>query len=275
MKKLRFSNKTVLILSCIAAALVILLIVMILLIPKNPELPDTTEPSTSETTEATEPPTSETTEEPTTEPVPTEPQMLKNLAELYQQNPDLAGWIKIEGTKLDYPVMYTPDDPEKYLHLNFEERYDFGGLPFLEDACLLDPESDNMIIYGHNMNNGTMFRTLMLYTDQKYWEEHPQVTYSTLYEERTYDILAVFYDRVYYKYEDVFKFYKFIEAEDEEHFNEAIAYYKEHALYDTGITAEYGDRLITLVTCSYHHQNGRFVLVARQVVEEPAEENTP
>ena len=214
--------------------------------------------------------TEETEAEEVTEPsIPeeTEPIMLTELAEYYAQNPEIIGWICIPDTKLNYPVMYTPNDPEKYLHLSFEETYDLGGVPFLDSDCSLDPESDNLIIYGHNMNNGSQFRTLMSYTDQSFWEKHPTIQLSTLYETRTYEILACFRDRVYYKYEDVFKFYQFIDAEDEAHFNEAIAYYKENALYDTGVSAEYGDQLITLVTCAYHTENGRLVVVARRVTE--------
>ena len=88
-----------------------------------------------------------------------------------------------------------------------------------------------------------------------------------MYEEKTYEIIAAFYDRVYYKYEDCFKFYQFIDAEDEAHFQEAIDYFKKTALYDTGVTAEYGDKLITLVTCAYHVDNGRFVVVAKDVTD--------
>lgn len=212
--------------------------------------------------------TEETEAEEVTEPsIPeeTEPIMLPELAEYYAQNPEIIGWICIPDTKLNYPVMYTPSDPEKYLHLSFEETYDLGGVPFLDSDCSLDPESDNLIIYGHNMNNGSQFRTLMSYTDQSFWEKHPVIQYSTLYETRTYEILACFRDRVYYKYEDVFKFYQFINAENEADFNEAITYYTENALYDTGVSAEYGDSLITLVTCAYHTENGRFVVVAKLV----------
>lgn len=211
------------------------------------DTPDTTPPATEEVTQGE-----------------TEPQIIAHMAEKQAHNPDFAAWIKIDGTIVDYPVMYTPDDREKYLHRDFDERYSFSGLPFFDSNCKLEPESDNLIIYGHNMGNGTMFRTLMSYTDQEFWKEHSQVQFTTLYEERTYDIVAVFYDRVYYKYEDVFKFYQFIDAETEEDFNEAVTYYKEHSLYDTGITPEYGDRLLTLVTCAYHEPNGRFVVIARQ-----------
>lgn len=272
MKNKFVSKKTVLILAGIAIAL-LLVVLYLLLAPlfRGPQIPDSPLTTPTETTGATQP----STTDPTTEPVVTDPQMLPHMAEIYAKNQDVVGWVKIDGTKLDYPVMFTPEDPEKYIHLNFEEQYTYGGLPFLQGECSMDPESDNLIIYGHNMNDGSMFATLMYYTEQDYFKKHPQVLFSTLYEDRTYEIVAAFYDRVYYNYEDVFKFYQFIDAEDEEDFNEAMAYYKEHSIYDTGVTAEYGDRLLTLVTCAYHHQYGRFVVVARQSMDQPDEVTTP
>ena len=262
MKKLANLKIITAILAALVAALLIWLIVV--LTGRKPPVtgPESTATPDQPTVEITQPTTEPT--EPPTEPEPTQPEVLEKLAELYAENPDTAGWLSIDGTVLDYPVMYTPEEPEKYLRRDFYGKDFRGGVPFLEDACSIDPESDNLIIYGHNMKNGTMFRTLMSYTEEAFWKEHPQVEYATLNEARTYDILAVFYDRVYYQYEDVFKFYKFIDAKDAEDYDRAIAYYKEHALYDTGITAEYGDRLLTLVTCSYHETNGRFVLVARE-----------
>ena len=193
--------------------------------------------------------------------------ILPQLAEYYEKNQELAGWITIEGTELDYPFMYTPDDPQKYLHLDLDGNYSNNGTIFVDANCSLDPESDNLILHGHNMRDGSMFRTLLSYKDESFWEEHPVIRFSTLYEEREYEVLAVFYDRVYYADEDCFKFYQFIDAENEAEYNEAIAYYQENALYDTGVTAQYGDRLITLSTCSYHETNGRFVVVARECAE--------
>lgn len=266
-------NKKVVILGCVAAVILILLIVMLVMLGMSEEEPEETLPT--ETTQATTTvETEETTEETQTETVETDPGMLEDMAALYQQNPDIAAWITIEGTKLDYPVMYTPDDEEKYIYKDFEEKYHFAGLPFIDKDCSIDPESDNIVIYGHNMNDGSAFNTLMSYVGQKFWEEHPTISYKTLYEERTYEIVAAFYDRIYYKSEDCFKFYEFIDAETEEEYNEAIEYYKKTARYDTGVTAEYGDHLITLVTCSYHVDYGRFVVVAREVVEEPEVETT-
>ena len=181
---------------------------------------------------------------------------------MYEQNPDLFGWVCIEDTVLDYPVMHTPDDPEKYLRLSFEGETSTAGTPFMDAKCGID--SDNYIIYGHNMKNGTMFREILQYANKSYWQEHPMIRFDTLYEQGEYEVLAAFYDRVYYADENCFKFYRFIKAADKADYDNAIQNYKEKSLYDTGVTAEYGDKLITLVTCSYHEEHGRFVVVARQ-----------
>lgn len=216
--------------------------------------------TTVPTVEETLPETTAATTMPTEETQP--PEVLPQYAELAAQNPEMVGWLRIDDTKLDYPVMHTPEDPEKYLHTNFEEEYSYPGVPFLDANCTMD--SDNLLIYGHNMPNGTMFRSLLKYQEKNYWQAHPTIRFDTLYEEQEYEVLAAFYDRVYYKTEDVFKFYQFIDAEDEQDFDNAISQFQSKALYDTGVTATYGDRLITLVTCAYHTDNGRFVVVARR-----------
>lgn len=262
-KKSSHFSKSTIVLGYIALILLLLVIVLIFVRPDNDQVIETVPtdaPETTETTEATQA---------STVPPETEPVMLENMAALYALNPDTIGWIRIDDTELDYPVMYTPDDEEKYLRADFEGNWNSSGLPFIEADCSMDPESDNLIIYGHNMRNGTAFRTLISYDDEEFWEEHPTFFFSTLYEERTYEIVSVFYDRVYKKTDTCFKFYKFIDPETEEEFNEAINYYQRNALYDTGVTAEYGDHLITLVTCSYHTTNGRFVVIGREVTEDP------
>lgn len=206
--------------------------------------------------------TAETTVPETTAPAETQPTVLPQYAEAYAQNQEMVGWVRLDGTKLDYPVMHTPHDPEKYLHVDFEQKNSYPGTPFLDAKCTMD--SQNLLIYGHNMPNGTMFRSLFKYEQSNYCKEHPVIVFDTLYEQQEFEVLAAFYDRVYYKTEDVFKFYQFLDPETEEEFNAGIAQFKEKALYDTGVTAEYGDQLITLVTCAYHTDNGRFVVVARK-----------
>ena len=208
-------------------------------------------------TQATIPPTTAATVP------PTEPrEVLPRLQEQYEKNPDLAGWLTIPGTRIDYPVMYSPDEPERYLHANFEVSYSFAGLPFIDAAC--DPESGNRIIYAHNMLDGSMFRTLLKYQQKDFWQRNPVISFSTLYEEQEYEVVAAFYDKVYKKSDTNFKFYQFYDTSDQSSFDEAMAYYREHALYDTGVTAQCGDLFLTLVTCAYQTENGRFVVVARK-----------
>ena len=200
-----------------------------------------------------------------TNPEATEPvvkTILPKYADLVVQNPELFGWVRIEDTVLDYPVMRSTMDNEKYLYANFEGKYSFAGTPFADNKCSYD--SDNLVIYGHNIKDGSMFRSLFKYEKEAYWKKHPTIMYSDLYEDYEYEVMAVFYDRIYKKTEDVFKFYQFIDAENEAEFDYAVSQLKSKSLYDTGVDAEYGDQLITLVTCAYHVQNGRFVVVARR-----------
>lgn len=225
-------------------------------------IPETVQPAIMETAASVQ---TEPQETETTIPLPTQPEVktvLPQYAEKYEENNELFGWLKIENTKIDFPVMHTPEDPEKYLHKTFEGFYRYGGTPFIDAKCSAD--SDNMLIYGHNMKDGSMFHDIIQYEAQSYWEAHPVIIFNTLYEEHKYEILAAFYDRVYYQTETCFKFYKFIDAKDEADYGYAVSQFKEKALYDTGVEAVYGDKLITLVTCSYHVDNGRFVVVAVQ-----------
>lgn len=196
-------------------------------------------------------------------PAPTQPrEILPQFQDLAIQNPDLAGWLTVGGTRIDYPVMYSPDEPERYLYANFEKQYSFAGLPFIDAAGQVD--SGNRVIYAHNMLDGSMFRGLFRYEQKNYWEKHPTFTFSTLYEEKEYEIMSVFYDKVYKKTDTNFKFYQFFDTSDAEHFARAMEHFQEKQLYDTGVTAQPGDKLITLVTCAYQTDNGRFVVVARE-----------
>ena len=270
-------SPVVILLAVLLTVLCVNLAVVVALVRATPEEPGeplmeavTTAPAAPVATEPreTEPVTTtmaaEETQAPESTEAPKEREYLPALQEKREENEDTVGWITIEGTKIDYPVMYTPQDPEKYLHLGFDQKYSFAGLPFIDANCSLDPESDNLIIYAHNMLDGSMFRSLMKYEQKSYWQQHPRVKLGLWDEEREYEVLAAFRDRVYYKTENCFKFYKFIDAESEDSYREAIDYYKTHACYDTGVTAQPGDRLITLVTCAYHTDNGRFVVVARE-----------
>ena len=194
--------------------------------------------------------------------------MLDKMVEWYMQNSALVGWLRIDDTMIDYPVVFTPKDPDKYLRKDFHGKFSMDGTLFVGGNCSVLPESDNIIIYGHNMRKGTMFRDLLKYKDQTYWQEHPIIEYSTLYEERQYEIIGAFYDKVYRTDQQVFKFYRFVDYETEEEFQNAMDYYLGKAEYDTGVEPQFGDRLLTLVTCSNHERNGRFVVVARQIPQQ-------
>lgn len=219
---------------------------------------------TQPVTEMTTGPTETTAPAETTAPVETtqatEPGPLEQYAQLYSQNPEMFGWLRVEGTVIDYPVMHTPEDPEKYLHRNFQGEDSYAGTPFIDYRCTED--SDNLVIYGHNMSDGSMFHTLPDYQQKNHWQAHPVIRFDSIYEEWEYEVVAAFYDRVYYTHETNFKFYNFIDAADEAEYNSAVEQFKKKSLYDTGVTPQYGQQLITLVTCTYQVENGRFVVVA-------------
>ena len=267
-------SPVVILLAVLLTVLCVNLAVVVSLVRSSPAEPEeermealTTAPASTaprETEPVTTTETAEETEALETTLAPRKREYLPFLQEKRAENEDIVGWLTIEGTRIDYPVMYTPEDPEKYLHLGFDQKYSFAGLPFIDANCSLDPESDNLIIYAHNMLDGSMFRSLMNYEEKPYWQQHPTIKLDLWDEAREYEVLAAFRDRVYYKTENCFKFYKFIDAESEDSYREAIDYYKTHACYDTGVTAQPGDKLITLVTCAYHTENGRFVVVARE-----------
>lgn len=192
---------------------------------------------------------------------PEPPVILPQYRELHEQNMDMAGWIRIDGTAIDYPVMYTADD--FYLSHNFDKEESKSGVPFIDKCCTVEPMATNTIIYGHHMKNGAMFAGLARYEDAAYCAEHPVIQLDTLYEQREYEIIAVFESRIYRKSDAVFKHYNFLNAENAEDFEDYIADIKALSLYDTGVTAEYGDSLITLVTCAYYTEHGQFVVVAK------------
>lgn len=193
---------------------------------------------------------------------------LRKYDELYKKNPDFFGWLKIEGTKIDYPVMYTPNDPEYYLHRDFYGNYSDSGTLFIDGDC--PKESSYYLIYGHHMNNGSMFGELPKYADKKFYEEHKTVFFDTRYELRDYEVVAAFYAKAYPKGEEEgFCYYQYKDLSSPEVFNEYVSNVKAIAIYDTGITPVYGDELIAMSTCNYHTQDGRFVVVARRIKDAP------
>lgn len=197
----------------------------------------------------------------------TEPVMLPEYAALYARNSDLVGWISIADTRINYPVMQSPDEPNYYLDHGFDRDETDYGCPYVAEICDVSRPSDNLIIYGHHKKNGTMFSDLKKFTKKGFWEDHKTFTFDTLYERQTYEVIAVFKTVVYTNTYREFRYYEFSDAETPEQFDAYMRACKEHALYETGVTAEYGDKLITLSTCEYSNKNGRLVLVAKRVTD--------
>lgn len=188
--------------------------------------------------------------------------ILSKYKKLHEENNDFAGWLSIKDMVIDYPVMQCEDD-EYYLHHDFYGKDSKYGCLYVRQQADLD-NGTNFIIYGHNMKDGSMFGDLDLYLDESFYKKHSIISFDTLYEERKYDIIAVFRSQVYKSDEDVFKYYRFYNAETEEEFGDFYQNIKKLSLYDTGVEAEFGDTFLTLSTCSYHVEDGRLVVVAKR-----------
>ena len=183
---------------------------------------------------------------------------------LYNKNRSLIGWLKIDDTNIDYPVMQSPD-PDYYLTHNFNQEHDNNGSIFLDPDCDIVHRNTNLILYGHHMRSGKMFGSLDSYSSEAFYEEHKYITFDTIYEKGTYEVMYVFRSRIYNEDEIVFKYYQFIDVDSEQEFYSNMNEMAEMSLYDTGVTAVYGDKLLTLSTCDYREENGRFVVVAKRI----------
>lgn len=187
------------------------------------------------------------------------------LQELKKENEDIVAWLEIANTKINYPVLQTTDN-EYYMTHNYKKEKSGDGSIFLDKDYDWNKPSDNLLIYGHNNKNGNMFQELLKYENENYYKEHSTINFTTINEDSIYEIIAVFKSRVYYKNEkNVFRYYYFINAENEEEYNYYVEESKKASLYDTGKTAKYGEQLLTLSTCEYSQEDGRFVIVARKV----------
>lgn len=187
--------------------------------------------------------------------------------DLYNANNDIIGWIKIKGTMVDYPVMQTQNDPEYYIHRGFDKEYSNAGTPFMDAYSDIFVPTSNFVIYGHNMKNGTMFHDLLKYESKEFYEKHKTFKFDTIYKggQGTYEIVAAAYSQIYPKNSKKFKYYRYPGITTEGSFNEFVRGVKSLSIYDTGVTPEFGDQLVTLSTCAYHTKEGRFFIVGRRV----------
>lgn len=188
-----------------------------------------------------------------------EPTILPEYQSLYALNPHMVGWLRIEGTVINYPVVQTPEDPEYYLHRDFDGTANPRGCIFADGACNVD-SSQNVTLYGHHMVDGSMFAGLLDYDSRSFWEAYPTIRFDSLTQRRTYRIFAVF--RTTADTSKGFPYHTFVQTDDPAAFDAFVTRCKALSCYDTGITPAYGDQILCLSTCEYHKDNGRFVVAA-------------
>ena len=188
------------------------------------------------------------------------------LEELQKQNSDIIGWLEISNSNISYPVLHGQDN-DFYVDHNYKKEYSKNGSLFLDKDYDWSLPSTNLLIHGHN-NRGTneMFCGLMDYKNEEYYKTHPRIRFTTNQEDVEYEIISVFLSRVYYKSEkNVFRYYYFVNAENEQEFNDYVENSKKASLYDIEETATYGDQLMTLSTCEFSQEDGRLAVVAKKI----------
>ena len=184
-----------------------------------------------------------------------------DINKLYEENKDIVGWLKIDNTTINYPIMQNINDPNYYLRRDFYKNYSSYGTPYMAKQCNLN--SDNIVIYGHHMKNNKMFGELEKYKSKDFYNNHKIITFTTLEKEYSYEIFAVFKTTVYTK--NTFRYYENINFENKKMYNDFINICKDKSLYQTDIEIKDKEKLITLSTCEYSNKNSRLVIVARKI----------
>ena len=182
-----------------------------------------------------------------------------DLRSLQSQYPDVRGWLTIPESGIDYPVLQSsPEEPEYYLRRDYQGNYDINGSLFLQADCILG-ESENLTIYGHNMNSGAMFGNLDQYVSYDYWKAHPKVFFQTQEGMEEYQIAAVLKADV-----SMFDFQQasFHSPQGAEAY---VQQAKALSLFETGVDGIGCEKTLTLVTCSYEWKEARNILVAVKV----------
>ena len=197
-----------------------------------------------------------------------ETERMLQVKQLQGQNTDIVGWLEIENTNINYPVLQGADN-NYYMTHNYKNEKSKNGSIFLDADYNWDIPSNNLLMYGHNLGNGMMFQELLKYEKESFYQEHSMIRFTTAEEDAEYEIISAFKSRVYYKSEkNVFRYYYFINNESEEEYNEFVKNAKNASLYPIDATASYGDQLITLSTCSYYVEDGRFAVVGRKIEQD-------
>lgn len=192
------------------------------------------------------------------------PDILYKFKDLHDQNNDLIGWIKIEDTNIDYPVMAGKDNAY-YLSHSFNGKQNANGCIFMDMNCSIFPRSKNVILYGHHMKSGKMFANLEKYDSYDFYTSHKTFIFDSIYEEAEYEVAFVFRDYVHASDDTGFKYYEFVNVDSEAEFESYINELKNKSMYDTNVEVGFDDELLTLSTCDYAQENGRFVVMAKKI----------
>ncbi|MCR4782872.1 MAG: class B sortase [Lachnospiraceae bacterium] len=191
--------------------------------------------------------------------------ILPEYQDAYSKNSDLVGWLKIDGTDIDYPVLCKNKDNEYYLNHSFEKADDKNGSIFMDYRSDIINPTTNTIIYGHNMSSGMMFGSLKNYLDESFFQQHKTIAFDTLYEKRQYEIVAVCLSNVAYQDEDQYRYYNFIQAKTKAEWEEFYNDVNGRNVYGTTVDLKDSDQILTLSTCNKYMTDGRLFIVAKRV----------
>ena len=196
---------------------------------------------------------------------PSKTERMLQVAKLQKENSEVIGWLEIEGTNISYPVCQA-DNNDYYLTHSYKKEKVTGGSLFLDKDYDFTIPSSNLLIYGHRNTKGLLFEDLIKYQDKDFYNDHKTIRFTTATEDSTYEVMAAFNSRVYYQDEtNVFRYYYFVNAENKLEYDEFVENCKKSSLYETGVAAEYGEQLLTLSTCEYSQEDGRFAVVAKEI----------
>lgn len=221
-----------------------------------------------EVAQAEDPDQSDQTEEETSDEQKQLPEILPEYQEIYAENEDLVGWLEIDGTVINYPVLQSDseEDSQFYLTHSFAKKKDKNGSLFMDYRNDFVDRDTNIIIYGHNMKSGAMFGTLKKYLEKGYLEKHPKIRFDTIYERGTYEVIGAFLSEVSYQDEYTFRYYNFLNANNESEFEAfCVNVMQLDALKKGTLDAKYGDQLLTLSTCSSYTDEGRMFIIAKRI----------
>lgn len=196
------------------------------------------------------------------------PDILPEYQKIHAENEDLVGWLQIDGTVINYPVMQSDSeaDSQFYLTHSFAKKKDKNGSLFMDYRNDYVERDTNIIIYGHNMKSGAMFGTLKKYLEQDYLEKHAKIRFDTIYERGTYEVIGAFLSEVSYQDEYTFRYYNFLNARNESEFEAFCVNVMQLSALKKGILdAKYGDQLLTLSTCSSYTDEGRMFIIAKRI----------